>query len=117
MVKRKRVELKGDINLLSPLEEKIMDFLWENSNSSVSKISQHVGAPLSSVAATIDRLVQHGYVIRKREKIDGRMKYIYSPALKREEANQKLVESILDTLVEKFGDVVVNYFQKRDRSK
>ncbi len=115
MVKRKRVEIKGEINLLSPLEEKIMDFLWKSSNSTVSEISQHVEAPLSSVAATIDRLVQHGYVVRKKERVDGRMKYIYSPALTREEVNRKMVENILDTLMDKFGDIVVNYFQRRVR--
>jgi|Deesub1362B_J571_1020462.scaffolds.fasta_scaffold08096_3 predicted transcriptional regulator len=115
MVKRKRVEIKGDINLLSPLEEKIMEFLWKNSSSTVAEISQSVEASLSSVAATIDRLIQHGYVIRKKKKVDGRMKYVYSPALMREEANRKMVEDILDALVEKFGDVVVNYFQQRGR--
>jgi predicted transcriptional regulator len=113
MVKRKRVEIKGEINLLSPLEEKIMEFLWKNPNSTVSEISQHLKVTLSSVAATIDRLVQHGYVIREKERVDGRMKYVYSPALTREEVNRRMVENILDTLMEKFGDIVVSYFQRR----
>jgi len=115
MVKRKRVEIKGDINLLSPLEEKIMEFLWKNSSSTVAEISQNVEASLSSVAATIDRLIQHGYVVRKKEKVGGRMKYVYSAALMRKEANKKMVEDILNVLVDKFGDIVVNYFQERSR--
>ncbi len=113
MVKRKRVEISEGINPFSPLEEKIMNFLWSNPNSTVAEISRSIDAPLSSVAATIDRLVQHGYVIRKKEKVGDRMKYVYSPTFSREEVKRRMVEDILDTLMEKFGDIVVSYFQRR----
>lgn len=117
MVKRKRVEIEEEFSLLSPLEEKIMDFLWKNYDSTVSEIAEQVEAPLSSVAVTIDRLIQHGYVLRKKEKVDGRMKYIYSPALEKEEADRRMVEDILDSLMDKFGDAVVNYFQQRSNDE
>ena len=113
MVKRKRMEISEGINPFSPLEGKIMNFLWSNPNSTVAEISRSIDAPLSSVAATIDRLVQHGYVVRKKKKVGDRMKYVYSPTFSREEVRRKMVEDILDTLMEKFGDVVVSYFQRR----
>jgi predicted transcriptional regulator len=113
MVKKKRVDIGEDITLFSPLEEKIMDYLWSNPNVGVAEISRAINAPLSSVAATIDRLIRHGYVVRSKEKVGDRLKFVYSPALSREETRRRAVENILDNLMEKFGDVVVSYFQRR----
>lgn len=113
MVKRKRLEIEEGINFLSPLEEKIMECLWKNSESTVAEIAKDLQAPLSSIAVTIDRLIQHGYVIRKKEKVSGRMKYVYSPILMKEDAKKKMVEDILDSLMDKFEDVVVNYFEEK----
>jgi predicted transcriptional regulator len=112
MVKRKRLEI-DEPSLLSPLEERIMSYLWENPGSTVSEISRKLNVSLSSVAVTIDRLCKHGYVSRERKKMGGRIRYVYSPLLSREEAKRKMVEDILDTLMERFGDVVVSYFHRR----
>jgi predicted transcriptional regulator len=69
--------------------------------------------PLSSVGATIDRLCKHGYVSRERKRVDRRIRYVYSPVLSKEEAKKKMVEDILDTLMERFEDIVVSYFHRR----
>lgn len=117
MVKVERVEFDDKISPLSPLEEKIMNFLWENGPSHVSLISQNINASLSSVAATLDRLVKNGLVERRQERIDGRRKFVYYPKLSREEITRKFVENVLDKLVENFGEVVVEYFHKKGIKK
>ena len=113
MVKKKRMDIGDNISPFSPLEERIMEYLWSNPDSGVAEISRSINAPMSSVAATIDRLARHGYVIRRKKKVGDRLKFVYSPAMSREETRRRAVESILDNLMERFGDVVVSYFQRR----
>lgn len=113
MVKKERMELNDNLSPLSPLEEKIMEFIWQNGPSSIVAISEELGVPLSSIAATLDRLVKNGFVERRQEKVDGRRKFVYYPKISKDEMVSKFVENILDRLVENFGDAVVEYFHKR----
>ncbi len=117
MVKVERVEFDEKMSPLSPLEEKIMEFLWKNGSAHVSLIAESIGAPLSSVAATLDRLVKNELVERKQEKVEGRRKFVYSPKLSRDELNVKFIEGVLDKLMENFGEVVVEYFHKKGIKK
>ncbi|NOY11030.1 MAG: BlaI/MecI/CopY family transcriptional regulator [Archaeoglobi archaeon] len=117
MVKTERVEFDGRISPLSPLEEKIMSFLWEKGPSHVSLISENINASLSSVAATLDRLVKNGLVERKQERVDGRRKFVYYPKMTREEVTRRFVENVLDRLVENFGELVIEYFHKKGAKK
>ncbi len=113
MVKVERVEFDEKISPLSPLEEKIMEFLWKHGPSHVALIAEEIGASLSSVAATLDRLVKNGLVERKQEKIDGRRKFVFYPVVSRNELERRFVENVLDRLVENFGEVVVEYFHRK----
>jgi predicted transcriptional regulator len=113
MVKRKRLEIDDELNPLSPLEERIMSFLWKNPESTAAEISRNLNVPLSSIAATVDRLCKHGYLSRERRRVDKRTRYVYSPVLSREEAKKKMIEDILDTLMDRFEDIVVSYFNRR----
>ena len=117
MVKIERVEFDEKISPLSPLEEKIMEFLWKNGSAHVALISGKINASLSSVAATLDRLVKNGLVERKQEKIDGRRKFVFYPAVSRDELEKRFVENVLDRLVENFGEVVVEYFHRKGIKK
>ncbi|WP_202320643.1 BlaI/MecI/CopY family transcriptional regulator [Archaeoglobus neptunius] len=112
MVREKRIEVDR-ISPFSPLEREIVQYIWENPGSGVSEISKGVSAPISSVAATLDRLVASGYALRKREKKDGRYRFLYYPTVSPKEAEKRVVEKILDTLMEKFGDLVIDYYHKK----
>ncbi|AIY91090.1 BlaI/MecI/CopY family transcriptional regulator [Geoglobus acetivorans] len=113
MVKKERIEFDENISPLSPLEERIMDFLWTNGPSPIGVISESLNVTMSSVAATLDRLVKNGIVERRQEKVDGRRKFVYYPLLSKDDMVKMFVENILDRLVENFGDVVVEYFHRR----
>jgi|GEM_PF-313273 predicted transcriptional regulator len=112
MVRKTRVEIEN-VGLLSPLEERIMSFLWSKQEATVAEISKSLKVSLSSTAGTLDRLCKHGYVSREKRKVDGRVKYVYQPAISNEEFKEKVVESILDKLMDKFGNIVVNYFNRK----
>jgi predicted transcriptional regulator len=116
VVKRRRVEIGEDISLFSPLEKRIMEYLWENPGSGVSEISNEIKAPLSSVAVTVDRLSESGYLEKKKERKGDRMRFVYYPTVSKTEAERKALEKILDALMEKFGDLVVDYFQRRSEN-
>jgi DNA-binding MarR family transcriptional regulator len=113
MVKKERIEIDDRISALSPLEERIMEYLWNHGPSHVSKISESIGISISSVAATLDRLVRHGFVERRQEKIDGRRKYVYYAKLGKTDIERKFVEGVLDKLMSNFGEIVAEYFHKR----
>jgi len=117
MVKTERVEFDDKVSPLSPLEEKIMEFLWRNGPAHVALISEKINVSLSSVAATLDRLVKNGLVERKQEKVDGRRKFVFYPVLSRDELERKFVENVLDRLVANFGEAVVEYFHRKGIKK
>ncbi len=113
MVKKERIELSEDMKIFSPLEEKIMRCLWNKKEATLSEISGCIEAPMSSVAATLDRLERNGFVRKEKKVVDGRKKFVFYPAVSEEEVERKFVENILDRLVEKFGEIVVDYFHKK----
>jgi len=111
-MRKERIEVEN-VRALSPLEEKIIEFLENRGKATVSEISKSTGIKLPSVAATIDRLVSAGYVDKKKEKIEGRLRYVYYLKLTREDINRKFVERILDRIMENFGEIVAEYFHKK----
>ena len=117
MVKRERIELGDEIRIFSPLEEKIMEFLWKKSGATLSEISKEINASMSSVAATLDRLEKNGFVRKEKKSVDGRKKFVFYPAVSKKDVEENFVHSVLDRLIEKFGDVVVDYFHKKVAKK
>ncbi|ADC65041.1 transcriptional repressor, CopY family [Ferroglobus placidus DSM 10642] len=117
MVKKERIELGEELRIFSPLEEKIMEFLWEKKEATLSEIAKGVNASMSSVAATLDRLEKNGFVKKEKKSVEGRRKFVFYPAVSKKDVEVNFVQSILDKLIDKFGDVVVDYFHRKVEKK
>ncbi len=119
MVKKIRVEVSGRglEQFFSPLEARIMDILWMKGKSTSSELSKILNTGLSSIAGTLDRLVKSGYVRREMMEEGGRFKFVYYPSQTKEEFAEKITEKILSSLIETFGEAVVDNFYKNLRGK
>jgi|Deesub1362A_J573_1020465.scaffolds.fasta_scaffold00258_45 predicted transcriptional regulator len=117
MVKQLRLDVanEGLEQFFSPLEARIMELLWERGKMTTSQISKELNVSLSSVGGTLDRLVKTGYVGRTSVKEGTRFKYVYSPAISKDEFAESVTDRILSNLIETFGEIVVDNFYKKIR--
>lgn|SRR3989344_7679920 len=113
-------EKVGDFDsLLSPLEGDVLRVLWPDKEMRVreihSKLKRKVA--LSSVAVILDRLFDKGIVSRKIETARGGARYIYQPALNKQNFEKSIVEKTVDKLIDSFGDTAVSYFNERFKKR
>ncbi len=122
MMKRKSVKTDIFSNIrpitgLSPLEQRVLDVLWP-SDGLVAKdvfklLGPKSGVAHASVAVILDRLHKKGLVDRKPETCRGGTRYRYSPKTKKDQFEQNVIESTIDSLIARFGSSAVSYFEER----
>ena len=102
---------------LSPLQSDILKALWKENSLTVRQIYTKIRGKklvaLTSIAVDLDRLHTKGVVSRKVETGLGGSHYIYSANKNQQEFEKSIVETTVDRLIEKFGEVAVDYFQSR----
>ena len=104
-------------SVLSPLEAAILDVLWPDKKMKVRHIYERLrpemDVALSSVAVILDRLHKKGVVDRDTETGRGGVRYIYFPLKNRMQFELSVIETAVDSLIEKFGSNAVTYFNER----
>lgn len=97
-------------NLLGPLEQKVMDVLWQRGQGTVREVLDHLSGErrpaYTTLMTVMVRLHDKGLL---RRTLKGNT-YVYEPALSKEgfleEASRKAVREVLD----RFGDLAVAHF-------
>lgn len=119
MVKLDQINISnnGLTKFFSPLEASILRALWNEGEMTTSELTETTGIPLTSVAGTLDRLVKAGYTARRMESVNGRVRYIYTPAFTEEEAATEITTKVLDSLVDAFGTIARENFSKYSDKK
>jgi predicted transcriptional regulator len=115
MVKIERISLdkEGLTKFFSPNEARIMELLWEQKKMTSSQIQQKCqDLSLACVAGTLDRLVKSGFVERKIDENEKRIRYIYSPVGNRDKVGEKISEKVIESLVDTFGTSTINTLGK-----
>lgn len=102
---------------LSGTELKILDVLGKNGESNSAYIynslrKNHMVAR-SSVPVLLERLHNKGLVSRKKQTCRGGKRYLYSLKSTKDTYYKSVVESIVNKMINKFGNVAVSYFHKR----
>jgi predicted transcriptional regulator len=119
MVKIERINLEkeGLIKFFSPNEARLLELLWKNKKMTSPEIQQECNdLSLACVAGTLDRLIKSGFVHRKIDETESRLRYIYSPVGNRENVGNKICERIIDCLADTFGTSTIDKI-KKDRKK
>lgn len=121
VVTRIRFDKRG-LGVLSPLEEDVLKVLWRDEKGYRVRdiygiIRKRKRTAITSVAVILDRLYQKRIVTRKIKTGRGGEHYIYSCFFDKRNFQQSIVEKTVNTLIDKFGDVAVNYFNERFAKK
>ncbi len=107
--------------VLSPLQSDILDILWRNGDSTVRNMYNILKTKrkvaLTSIAVDSDRMHKKGFVGRSIKTGLGGPHYIYSAKKTKEEFQKSILDTTVNKLIEKFGEVAVDYFNKRFRGK
>ena len=109
---------KPDHTELSKREREIMNILIEHSHADVADVISHMHDPssYSSIRKILTIMFEKGLLLRKKE---GK-KFIYSPAISREKAENTAVNHLLRTYFDNSLESAVNAllrFHKKDLSK
>ena len=117
-----RLELKrfdprqpGLAKVFGPLEAEIMQVVWRRRQATVAEVHdelQHCGdrqrdIAYTTVMTTMSRLAEKN--VLRRERPAGQVSFVYSPALAREDFVNTVVKSVMDSLVDEFGEPVFSY--------
>ncbi len=114
----KGIGFKTDFeSVLSPLEDDVLKVLWPDRHLKVRHIYEHLkpkrAVALSSVAVILDRLFQKGIVDRNVETGRGGVRYVYFPIKDKRQFEASLIETTVNSLIDRFGDTAVAYFNSR----
>jgi predicted transcriptional regulator len=115
MVKVERINLhkEGLTKFFSPNEVRILELLWVKGDMTSAEISEELeDLSHAVVAGTLDRLVKSGFVERRLDEGEPRMRYIYTSVGGRDEVGIKISERVIDSLFETFGDATLNALGK-----
>ncbi len=103
--------------LLSPLEKDILEILWKKNQSRVRDIynilKKKKKVAHTSVAVLLDRLHEKGLVRREVETCQGGFRYIYTTSAQKEDYHKFVLQKVIDSLIERFGNNAVTYFNER----
>ena len=109
--------MKNMEQILSPLEQDVLQHLWPNKTMRVREIYQLLSpkrkVALSSIAVILDRLHEKGIVDRKVETARGGLRYLYFPKQDRKAFEKSVIEGAVNKLIDKFGTTAVSYFNDR----
>ena len=103
--------------VLPPLEAEIMEYMWKVRVATAGDVyesikGRHPEMRRSTVSILMNRLCERGLLERRVEKGRGGMRYVYTITATREEFEQKVVESILDALMNNFKEATFAYLSK-----
>ncbi|MGW8181872.1 MAG: BlaI/MecI/CopY family transcriptional regulator [bacterium] len=98
--------------VLGDLEADIMKTIWTIQSGDVKTIHTHLNkerkAAVTTVATVLDRLYAKGLVQRDLIK-EGGVRYIYSPAMTRNQFDSTVVRNVFKGLLESFGESAISY--------
>ena len=121
MVKIDRFEFDGSglTKFFSPTEVRILEFLWARKKATSIEIQKfYPDLSVACVAGTLDRLVKSGFVEKEIDRRTKRVRFLYFPTSTKKEAETRISERILESLVDTFGTSVVDAFDRiRSRRK
>ena len=123
MVKIERISLEkeGLTKFFSPNEARILELLWKNKRMTSPEIQQQCNdLSLPCVAGTLDRLIKSGFVNRKIDESEPRIRYIYTPVGNKQKVGAKICEKLIDCMVDTFGNSTldsINQNRKRGNKK
>ncbi|MBI2133851.1 BlaI/MecI/CopY family transcriptional regulator [Candidatus Woesearchaeota archaeon] len=104
-------------SVLSPLERDVLQLLWPDRRMKVRHIYEKLrprrDVALSSVAVILDRLFEKGVVDREIETGRGGIRYVYYPLHDRKQFERSLIETTVNSLIDRFGTTAVSYFNSR----
>ncbi len=105
--------------LLSPLEQDILQVLWQKKSMRVreiyNKLKDKRKLALSSVAVLLDRLYERNIVDREIETARGGVRYVYFAKQDKIGFEKSVVEQTVNKLIDAFGKVATAYFDERFR--
>ena len=104
-------------SVLSPLESDVLKVLWPTKKMKVRAIYEKLkgrrNVALTSVAVILDRLHEKGIVDRDMEVGRGGVRYIYFPLKSKTQFEKSVIETTVNSLIEKYGSAAVTYFNER----
>ncbi len=79
--------------MLGPLEQNILEILWDHGEGTVNDVTPHLSRPLAytTVMTTLDRLYKKGLLARRRED----RAYVYSARHNREEFERRRADDFM----------------------
>lgn len=103
----------GMAKVLGPLESQVMGILWDSGPSTVAEVHgrlrQRRDVAYTTVLTILGRLREKGLVDRTQ----ARNLHVYAPAMTREEFAGRVVEGVVDGLLEAFSQPALAYFLRR----
>jgi len=110
-IERFQIDQRGLTKFFSPIEVRLLELLWKlNKATSIEIQKACPDLSVACVAGTLDRLVKTGFVKKEVDISTKRVRYLYSPTSTKKEAETKISERILESLVDTFGTSVVDAF-------
>lgn len=107
-VKQFRLNQKGLLRFFGPLEARIMEVLWQQTEGTIRQVHETLSKEqfisFNAVMTVMNRLVEKGHLSRRRE---GRM-YFYRPVMGKEQFIEAQTKKITHQLVGEFGELVVS---------
>ncbi len=98
--------------VLGDLEADIMTTIWALQSGDVKTIHRELNkerkAAVTTVATVLDRLNKKGLVQRELVKGAG-IRYVYSPAMTRNQFDSTIVRNVFKGLFESFGESAISY--------
>lgn len=92
---------------ISPLEQKVMDLIWERKACTVREAHQKLSKlAYTTVATILQRLYIKGLVERNKQN----KAYVYSPKLSKEFYSKRLAKNFLDRFFSSFGNTAIASF-------
>jgi len=103
--------------VLPPLEAEIMEHMWKVKMATAGQVyeymkEKHPDIRRSTISILMNRLCERGLLERHVERGRGGMRYVYSITTTREEFEKKVVQSILDALMQNFREATYAYLSK-----
>lgn len=108
-VRKFKINESGLNRFFGPLEAKILDILWDNSEMTIKEVQQKLEKEkttnFNTVMTVMNRLTEKG-ILQKRP--EGRSS-LYKPILSRSEFLDTQSKEMTNELMEEFGTVVVSH--------
>ncbi|MFQ6051073.1 MAG: BlaI/MecI/CopY family transcriptional regulator [Candidatus Hydrothermarchaeota archaeon] len=110
---------EGLQSILGPLETEIMEIVWEKgevgSRDVFKEIKKKRDITQPTVAMTLDKLYEKGFVDRKIDRGKGGLRYTYWPTKNKKEVEKSIVKSVLDHLLQNFKESTIAYLSEKEK--